>query len=369
MTAIIKQKLPSISEYLQHDDKFVRKLEGDLCRNYPTHPHNRHNCTNRTLDNKQALSFILTHFEGTDFPRRISTRTTKDRQILVNDKPQALARFKQANWLDCRISAYTDLDDFPNFLFVDIDTQDLAVLRQVLDRCAKFGLCPTVLFTGSGYHVYQPVRSVRLHEIDRFAKFSLSKEELANRFLRDAESYISGGMKDPNHNPSLKSCMVRVPKSLNSKNGQEVTVMQEWDGNRSDITPLLGIFYSWLATRKITESNRIKPYTKSSTRANTRSIKWIDELLNTPLDDYRKTIVNLILTPYLINIRKLQYEAAFTIIESWLELCGTQRKLNFDTNYLINVALSNAQKRSYKPMRLDTLKVRNFAIYERLGLK
>ena len=37
---------------------------------------------------------------------------------------------------------------------------------------------------------------------------------------------------DVNHNPSLKSCMVRVPGSINSKNGQEVRIIQEWDGNR-----------------------------------------------------------------------------------------------------------------------------------------
>ena len=41
-------------------------------------------------------------------------------------------------------------------------------------------------------------------------------------------------------------------------------------------------------------------------------INWIEVLLRTPLDDYRKTIVNLILAPYLINIRQLEYQAAFT---------------------------------------------------------
>ena len=30
MTAIIDQKIPVDSEYLQHDDKFLDKLEGDV---------------------------------------------------------------------------------------------------------------------------------------------------------------------------------------------------------------------------------------------------------------------------------------------------------------------------------------------------
>ena len=92
-----------------------------------------------------------------DFPRKISTKTTGGRQVLVNDKPQALVRFEQSNWLDSRISAYTELDDSPNFLFIDIDTLDRSVLTKFLNRFAKFGYFPTVLFTGSGYHIYQPV--------------------------------------------------------------------------------------------------------------------------------------------------------------------------------------------------------------------
>ena len=326
MTAIIKQKLPTHSDYLQNNDKFLNKLEGDLCPNYPTYPHNRHNRTNRTIDHKQALEFILTHFDAMDFPRRISTRTTEDRQILVNDKPQALARFKQANYLDCRISAYTELDDCPNFLFVDIDALDLAVLRQILDRCAKFGFCPSVLFTGSGYHVYQPVHSVRLHEVGDFTKFLIRKEELANGFLRVAENYISGGRKDPNHNPSLKSCMVRIPGSINSKNGQEVRIIQEWDGQRPCIAPLLGIFYSWLATKKIIADKSQRSNSKFRSNYNCNEINWIESLLKTPLDDYRKTTVNLVLAPYLINIRQLEYRDAFNIIKSWLEQCTGLRQ-------------------------------------------
>ena len=56
---------------------------------------------------KEGLDFILKHFDF-DFiwPRTISTKTTQGRQILVYNKVEAFARFKQANFLDCRISAY-----------------------------------------------------------------------------------------------------------------------------------------------------------------------------------------------------------------------------------------------------------------------
>ena len=87
-------------------------------------------------ETRQGLNFILKHFAELDFPRKISTKTTEGRQILADDKLEALARFKQANYLDCRISAYTESDDSPNFLFVDIDIKN--DLKQVLKSISRF---------------------------------------------------------------------------------------------------------------------------------------------------------------------------------------------------------------------------------------
>ena len=97
-------------------------------------------------------------------------------------------------------------------------------------------------------------------------------------------------------------------------------------------------------------------------------IAWIELLLKTPLEDYRKTIVNLILAPYLVNIQGLAYEKALGIIKVWLESCALKRKLSFDANSMINTAVRTAQKSGYKPMRLDTLKQRNPTIFEDLKL-
>src|ERR1051325_11391356 len=56
----------------------------------------------------EGLDYILGHFthQMQLWPRTISTKTTDGRQIIVHSKQEALARFKQANFMDCRISAY-----------------------------------------------------------------------------------------------------------------------------------------------------------------------------------------------------------------------------------------------------------------------
>ena len=70
-----------------------------------------------------ALDFILARFEVPLRPGRISTKLTEGKQILVDNKHEALAKFKQANYLDCRINAY-------NFFIVN--TQRLIDNHQIL---------------------------------------------------------------------------------------------------------------------------------------------------------------------------------------------------------------------------------------------
>jgi hypothetical protein len=52
---------------------------------------------------------------------------------------------------------------------------------------------------------------------------------------------------------------------------------------------------------------------------NSTTIQWIEKLLQTPLDDYRKFVVWRILAPYLINIRKCSADDAINIIRNWLD--------------------------------------------------
>lgn len=209
---------------------------------------------------RENLDFILRHFSSNGFPRTISTKTTEGRQILVNNKEEALARFAQANYLDCRINAYSggDIKGDPNFIFIDIDsTTDHKVIEKILNSNSKFkriGGHPTVLFTGNGFHIYQPISSGIC--LDDFSELANYCQEPSRQFLRFAENYLSNGKSDPNHNPSFASCLVRIPGSINSKNGKEVQVLQEWDGKRPHIALMLGSFMTWLLKNEIVERSK-----------------------------------------------------------------------------------------------------------------
>ena len=53
---------------------------------------------------------------------------------------------------------------------------------QSYDKCRELGWHPTVLHTGSGYHIYQPVEPIRFSDIEDFNKYSHT--DLPKKFLR-----------------------------------------------------------------------------------------------------------------------------------------------------------------------------------------
>src|SRR3954467_8085833 len=104
---------------------------------------------------------------------------------------------------------------------IDLDLRDFDNSRDKLDRglnkiLRKISttMCghPTALWTGNGYHIYQPMEGFILEETDIFAKFiDLNGKELTSKFMQFAEDFLTNKKGDPQHRPSLKSCLVRIP--------------------------------------------------------------------------------------------------------------------------------------------------------------
>jgi hypothetical protein len=95
--------------------------------------------------------------------------------------------------------------------------------------------------------------------------------------------------------------------------------------------------------------------------------RWIEKLLETPIADYRKNAVSLILAPYLINIKKLSYEDALDIISNWMMGCGKVRQLDQNLKYIVKYAIKSSIKSGRKPLRFETLKLKNTALYDLLN--
>ena len=291
---------------------------------------------------------------------------------------EVLEYFRASNHEDCRINAYPSYTKYgsinrtpPTFLMIDIDLKDFASkdkLDRALNRILKkiktnLHGYPTVLWTGNGYHIYQPMQGFILEEEDVFAKFiDPTGKDLTTKFMQFAEDFLTNKKGDRQHRPSINSCLVRIPGTINSKCWQTVKVVQRWDGQRPAINYLLRDFRRWLIDeqmkQRLMDSNRARVKTVIP-----ETISWVEKLLQTPVDDYRKFVVWRILAPYLINIRKCSADEAYNLIKNWLDKCSQLRSLDFNSNYMIKYNINSARRSGYLSISLEKLKTEKTNLY------
>jgi len=175
-------------------------------------------------------------------------------QITVNSKDEIFARFREANYKDCRINAFPKYTSYnginrqpANFIFIDLDlndfgSRDMDKLDKARHKTHKkiaevFGdqVIPTILWTGGGYHIYLPLTgNIVLEQYDVFAEFAdwwkiHECKDLTSVFMGFAERFLTGGKNDKGHTPTVKSCLLRVPYTINSKyddDYNEVRILQ-----------------------------------------------------------------------------------------------------------------------------------------------
>jgi hypothetical protein len=324
----------------------------------------------------ENVHFILSHFQEPIFPRNIMTKALGYQKEVFNVQ-EVLEYFSGSNYEDCRINAYPSFTKYdginrtpPSFLMIDIDLKDFGS-KDKLDRAMNRVLIkietvmpghPTVLWTGNGFHIYQPVSGFILEQEEVFAKFiDPNGKVLTSKFMQFAEEFLTNKKGDRQHKPSINSCLVRIPGTINSKCAQEVKIVRRWEGQRPVINYLLCDFRRWLINEKLEQSKYTKQAHAQTT--NSTTISWIEKLLQTPLDDYRKFVVWRILTPYLINIRKCSADEAYNTIRNWLNKCSQLRRLDFNSNYIIKYDINSAKRGGYLPISLEKLKLENAYLY------
>jgi hypothetical protein len=333
---------------------------------------------------EEGLDFILSHLENPIiFPRTIMTKKIAYQRI-VYSKERAIEHFVESDFIDCRINAYPYLTEYkdvprykPDFLFIDLDRKsfktkkgfELAlynILKNIKQKIPNG--YPTVLFTGGGYHIYQPVYCpTALENITEFEDFDRPSEH----FLRFARDNLSNNKADKQNNPSFRSCLLRIPGSTNSKYGNKVSIVKKWNGIRPPITrEFIEEFRIYLIQKKIDENEQrqkmmlFKLKERQQYRNNKNYYEWIDKkILPNSFEDYRKIIVNLILAPYLIVIKKLSFDDSYQIIYEWLKKCAMEKKLDFNPKSLINTAIATAYKKQIPPMNITTLKTNYKDLY------
>jgi hypothetical protein len=159
--------------FFQHSAAFgyIKRTE----RNFTPIPFNYF----ETID----IDFLLQHFPEPVFSRTVSTYKSEGKQFEVFSKEEVLKAYEDSNFIDCRINAFPSYTDYkgiqrypPNFIFADLDSSTFDS-KDSLERTlsttlgiirSKINGTPTVLWTGNGYHIYQPIDAMILEEYEQF---------------------------------------------------------------------------------------------------------------------------------------------------------------------------------------------------------
>jgi hypothetical protein len=341
---------------------------------------------------KSGLNYIFSHFSHQHeiFPRTIMTKKYNS-QILVDHaknemdfKNRIFRYYCEADFMDCRINAfpynthYRKMDftvtnrTSASLIMLDLDLGNFDGDKQKLNKqlgkttqsfSKIFGKCvPTILWTGNGYHIYQPIDGIIFEKEEVFHKYLpyVNRKDLTSVFLRFAEMHLSNGTADPNHHPSIKSCLLRIPGTVNSKNGEEINILQRWDGKKPSIQWISNDFHQYLIQKRINEiAEKEKRSFKGSRpfldKKEHGQIRWIENLLRTPISDYRKLSLDLILVPYCLLIKNRDESSAFNILKEWLLACAKLRELDFEISVRLQLAINITQTKKILPMRRDTM--------------
>jgi hypothetical protein len=321
------------------------------------------------------------------------------KQYEVQDGETALYYYKAALYEDCSIEAFGVNQTNPDLIFIDLDASSFGsrqsfktgLTKTLKNIEKKIGGHPTVIWSGRGYHIIQPIYCPE--PLENIEKLRGLDPDPSNEFLQFAEHYLSLGKSDSSHNPAIKSCLLRVPGSKNSKCGDmgldpEVKILQKWNGHRPHYKLLFGRFYADLVGKKNAQhvmersnnngyySNQVRrpiSLTKGGQIIIPSQFLYIEKILleqQKPIDDHRKLVVGLILSRYLINIRGLDYEQAHKIIWDWLNRCVQLRRLqpshSYFDRYVVQHQINEAQNSGRLPMTLSTMQARYPELYETL---
>ncbi len=86
------------------------------------------------------------------------------------------------------------------------------------------------------------------------------------------------------------------------------------------------------------------------------SSEWIERLLQNPIADGRQRVVNLILAPYLVNVKKLDVDSAYKIISDYIEKCKALDSTTKLTNSQIRYQCIYSKEKGMRPLSLQKAK-------------
>jgi hypothetical protein len=228
---------------------------------------------------RKNLKFILSHFEGQEhkFPRSITAMKIGN-QAHVNSEEEILQYFCESDFNDCSVSIYPFYDgklqvSFPSIIHIYLDLSLCTLckypknkldylLKQTLIKMEKeIKGMPTVLWNGEGYHICLPIdfdnakNKVKGGDPNCMSFSNTSTHHFCNdlaaeELVRFLAGYFANTNKNAKHTLDPISSFIAIPETNNSKCSIKVETIQQWNGEKANVSPVLPFFSDYLIQQK-----------------------------------------------------------------------------------------------------------------------
>jgi hypothetical protein len=312
-------------------------------------------------DNKEEFRLLIEKYGvNKPFGIYISTEIFQD-PLKVKDKAESL----RISW------------DF----FLDLDSENLEDAKRAASKAVKalayFNVESFILkFSGRrGFHLIIPGLS-----LDVFApgEFRLAYPKLAVMLAEWFKAVIN----EPNVKVDLTVYkprqMMRAPYSIHEETRLVSIPVEDplkfrvkeakiehvkihelpLKGRAGEAGELLESVREWWKTQTPTEPG-LKIISRGKVdEAQSKAYRWIERLIESPIDDGRHRVLWFILAPYLVNVKGLSLEEAEQIALDYLTKCSRIKPIEGDLNRLVKYYVEYAARTGLKPPSLKTLRTK-----------
>ncbi len=226
-----------------------------------------------------GIKFVLSHFGNQDslFPRTIITninpQTIMEYDTSIQNTINSIFEiFKKSNYYNCKINGFNyNIENSKNndsknkrtclFIMINLNLKENSFNKKKLNYNLENALNkmylkldkahPTVIWNGLGYEIYQPLE-VSTFESRKYNEFRsyIKDGDINNEFLRFSKKFITDTKIERSQLCTMASHYISVPGTFNFENGEQVKIIQKWDGKRPSILWINNDFKNYLTRRK-----------------------------------------------------------------------------------------------------------------------
>ena len=269
---------------------------------------------------------------------------------------------------------------------IDIDSEDLDGARKLASALVEalelYGITPKIKFSGRrGFHIIVTGRAfdiftqedyVKAYEIlpQQITKFllevvrseirDLAKVDFAiytpRRLLRCAYSLHDSGLV------SIPVYDVMRFKLEDAKPENVKEIDLGWicyENQFREGKKLLDALMTWLQDHKKPDKTFPRGKGEGEGRdgeGERNQIKWIERLMENPVDDGRHRLLWLVIAPYLVNVKKLSLDEAYEEAKRYFEECDRVKRLRGRFDHRIRYYLQYAARKNLRPLSLRSLR-------------